>query len=247
MAIVWPAPSPAIEPNWMSSIPYAVRICWGVYPPGDALPRSGVTVAEGSDGPGRDGCGRQDGREPDLGRHDACLHFFGGRAECRSLPTTVRAGVLSQGGHATLHSWGKVRRRAERGRGPRSGRISSVLPARRIDSRPFRPADHRIACDDMEVEGGVCGCPMVLPSREGSPWWLIPSPVPQEDHPAFPKSEASVAHESREGVRPPIAIVFPFFPRSLHLSTSSTAPRRIPLRTAGLPRIEPIQESRRPG
>ncbi len=38
IAMVWPAPVPTVAPRRMESIPYAPRICAGVYPTGVAEP-----------------------------------------------------------------------------------------------------------------------------------------------------------------------------------------------------------------
>ena len=112
---------------------------------------------------------------------------------------------------------------------PRQGYVSSVLPARRIDSRTLRPGNHRIACDDMEVEDGVWkarGCFHREPRRHR---WRIAVPVPQEDHHAFPKSEASVAHESQGGVPPCDCKRFSLFPSILTRYADATVSRPVRL------------------
>ena len=90
-----------------------------------------------------------------------------------------------------------------------------MLPARRIESRGPRPGNHRIARDDMQVEGGAWEARWCFRGETHRRRWLMPSPVPEEDHPAFPKSVASVAHESPGGVRPLDCNRFSLFPSIL--------------------------------
>ncbi len=62
MAMVWPEPSPWIVPNMTWSIPYAARICGGVYPTGEDAPAGAKRISRSSrlgrnDRLARDQCG----------------------------------------------------------------------------------------------------------------------------------------------------------------------------------------------
>jgi len=118
---------------------------------------------------------------------------------------------------------------------PRSGRVSSVLPTRRINSRAVRPENHQIACDDMEVEGGPWEARWHFQRETRRLRWPIASAIPQEDHPAFPKPEASLAHESPEGVRPLDCNRFSLFASTLVNSRRSDRPTGKSTRNGAVP------------